>query len=95
MKLPRDLPITWNKRLLKTAGYCKYAKTSRHHDGTATSMGVKEAQRKCEIELSEKILDSAERTRDTLLHELCHAVVWIYHGVNEGKLCVNMDSNRR
>ena len=56
-------------------------------DGPASSLGVKEVQRKCEIELSEKILDSAERTRDTLLHELCHAVVWIYHGVNEGKLC--------
>jgi len=77
-KLPADLPILWNKRLLKTAGYCKYKKT------TSTCAGIKTTGHNCVVELSEKILDNAERTRDTLLHELCHAVVWIVHGVNEG-----------
>lgn len=31
------------------------------------------------VELSAKILRSAEHTRDTLLHELCHAAVWCVH----------------
>ena len=25
-----------------------------------------------------------ERVRDTLIHELCHAAVWLIHGVNGG-----------
>ncbi|XP_071125029.1 germ cell nuclear acidic protein-like isoform X3 [Mytilus edulis] len=61
-KLPSNLSIVWNKRLLKTAGYC-VNKTTR------------EAVKTCQIELSIKVCDSAERTRDTLIHELCHAAV--------------------
>lgn len=26
----------------------------------------------------------AERVRDTLIHELCHAAVWLLHGKNDG-----------
>lgn len=33
--------------------------------------------RKGPIELSEKVLTSADRVRDTLIHELCHAAAWI------------------
>lgn len=36
------------------------------------------------IELSTKVCDSADRVRDTLLHELCHAAVWIIDGENGG-----------
>lgn len=35
------------------------------------------------IELSGKVCTSAERVRDTLLHEACHAAVWMVHGVND------------
>ena len=36
------------------------------------------------LELSGKVCTSAERVRDTLLHEACHAAVWLVHGVNDG-----------
>lgn len=32
------------------------------------------------IELSEKVLTSADRLRCTFIHELCHAATWIFHG---------------
>lgn len=32
------------------------------------------------IELSEKVLTSADRLRCTLIHELCHAATWIFNG---------------
>ncbi|KAH6936343.1 hypothetical protein HPB50_016204 [Hyalomma asiaticum] len=39
---------------------------------------------KYRVELSLKLLRSAEQTRDTLLHELCHAGVWCLHNANRG-----------
>ncbi|XP_064610050.1 germ cell nuclear acidic protein-like [Liolophura sinensis] len=74
-KLPKDLPIKWNARLLKTAGYCRY---KRHRNSSAT------VWQSVEIELSTKVCDSAERVRDTLIHELCHAAVWIINGTRDG-----------
>ncbi|VDK39107.1 unnamed protein product [Taenia asiatica] len=41
-------------------------------------------RREVRIELSGKVCTSAERVRDTLLHEACHAAVWLVHGVNDG-----------
>ncbi|XP_077559942.1 uncharacterized protein LOC144174867 [Haemaphysalis longicornis] len=41
-------------------------------------------QKRFRVELSPKLLDCAEKTRDTLLHELCHAAVWCIHGVIDG-----------
>lgn len=35
---------------------------------------------KCVIELSEKVLTSADRLRCTLIHEMCHAAVWMFNG---------------
>ncbi|XP_067946383.1 germ cell nuclear acidic protein-like [Watersipora subatra] len=67
-----DVTITFNKLLLKTAGLCKYMKTSASH------------ARQASIELSEKVCDTAERVRDTLIHEMCHAAVWIVDGVEDG-----------
>lgn len=65
-KLPSDFKITWNKRMTKTAGFC-YLKT--------TTFG-----RVSHVELSTKVVDSVERLRDTLIHELCHAATWIFEG---------------
>ncbi|XP_013381218.1 uncharacterized protein LOC106152248 [Lingula anatina] len=73
-KLPKDLNILWNKRLLKTAGYCAY---KRVKGGTAE-------ERTARIELSDKVCDSAERVRNTLIHEMCHAAVWLLNGKNDG-----------
>ncbi|XP_064637751.1 germ cell nuclear acidic protein-like [Lineus longissimus] len=70
-KLP-DFPIIWNSRLTKTAGYCAY---SRERPTMVF---------KCRIELSVKVCDSAERLRDTLIHEMCHAAVWLLNGKKDG-----------
>ncbi|XP_061185055.1 uncharacterized protein LOC133193096 [Saccostrea echinata] len=72
-KLPEDLPILWNNRLLKTAGYCVYKKNAKVRDSSSVR-----------VELSTKVCDSPERVRDTLIHELCHAAVWLLHGKNDG-----------
>uniref|UniRef100_UPI00398ECB8A germ cell nuclear acidic protein isoform X1 n=2 Tax=Pristiophorus japonicus TaxID=55135 RepID=UPI00398ECB8A len=72
-KLPEKLEITWNKKMRKTAGYCV---TGQKRDGVL--------QRYARIELSEKVCDSAERLRDTLIHELCHAATWLINNVRDG-----------
>ena len=69
-QLPADMQITWNKRMTKTAGFCYYSKSFN--------------TRKCRIELSDKVIDSVERVRDTLIHELCHAAAWMINGVQAG-----------
>ncbi|NXG62698.1 ACRC protein, partial [Hemiprocne comata] len=61
-KLPEKMAIIWNKKMRKTAGYCVTGQT-----------GGPEAKRYARIELSEKVCDSADRLRDTLIHEACHA----------------------
>ncbi|XP_046394806.1 acidic repeat-containing protein-like [Ischnura elegans] len=74
-KLPRDLPIIWNNRLRKTAGYC-YNRRVKNSQGGFT--------RTSRVELSSKIVDNAARLRDTLIHELCHAATWIISEVTGG-----------
>ncbi|KAL8560676.1 hypothetical protein ACOMHN_030452 [Nucella lapillus] len=66
-KLPVNLAIFWNKRLLTTAGRCLQA-----------TIGDK---RVAFVQLSVKICDTPERVRDTLLHEMCHAATWVLDGV--------------
>ncbi|XP_003745628.1 acidic repeat-containing protein [Galendromus occidentalis] len=66
-----EIPITWNVRMLKTAGCCYYR---RHQDGS----------KRARIELSPKVLDRPSRLRDTLLHEMCHAAGWLIHGYRDG-----------
>ncbi|XP_039960050.1 putative uncharacterized protein DDB_G0277255 isoform X1 [Bactrocera tryoni] len=61
-----EVPLQWNKKLCNTAGRCLNKKKM----GTRTSV----------IELSEKVLTSADRLRCTLIHELCHAATWIFNG---------------
>ncbi|NWV66909.1 ACRC protein, partial [Malurus elegans] len=61
-KLPEDMVIIWNKKMRKTAGYC----VTGQRAGPA-------GERYARIELSEKVCDSADRLRDTLIHEVCHA----------------------
>ncbi|NXM69797.1 ACRC protein, partial [Serilophus lunatus] len=61
-KLPENMVIIWNKKMRKTAGYCVTGQT----EGP-------EGKRYARIELSEKVCDSADRLRDTLIHEVCHA----------------------
>ncbi|XP_042663343.1 acidic repeat-containing protein isoform X2 [Tyto alba] len=72
-KLPEKMVIIWNKKMRKTAGYCVTGQT----DGP-------DAKRYARIELSEKVCDSADRLRDTLVHEACHAATWLINGVRDG-----------
>ncbi|CAH8531114.1 unnamed protein product [Schistosoma intercalatum] len=78
-QLPPKLEIIWSRRLLKTAGLCKYMmRTSTHSNGTSNQVRI------AQILLSEKVCTTAERVRDTLLHEICHAAVWLINGLNDG-----------
>ncbi|XP_064556741.1 germ cell nuclear acidic protein [Drosophila montana] len=60
------VPITWSKLLRNTAGRCKNKK--------------KLLERSSVVELSIKVLTSADRLRCTLIHELCHAAAWVFNG---------------
>ncbi|CAH1738930.1 unnamed protein product [Aphis gossypii] len=76
-KLPADMNFKWNARLRSTAGACfnkRSVKINKNLD----------CERVSRIELSTKIIDTAERLRDTLIHELCHAACWIFNGISEG-----------
>uniref|UniRef100_A0A3B5LR12 Germ cell nuclear acidic peptidase n=1 Tax=Xiphophorus couchianus TaxID=32473 RepID=A0A3B5LR12_9TELE len=71
-KLPTNMSVTWNKKMRKTAGYCI---TGQEKGG---------GNRYARIELSDKVCDSADRLRDTLIHEMCHAATWLINGVRDG-----------
>ncbi|XP_054890664.1 germ cell nuclear acidic protein [Poeciliopsis prolifica] len=71
-KLPTNMSVTWNKKMRKTAGYCI---TGQEKGG---------GNRYARIELSVKVCDSADRLRDTLIHEMCHAATWLINGVRDG-----------
>ncbi|CAH1268589.1 GCNA [Branchiostoma lanceolatum] len=72
-KLSADMSVTWNNKMRKTAGFC-YTGRSK----------LNRAALVARIELSEKVCDSAERVRDTLIHEMCHAATWVLNGVKDG-----------
>lgn len=59
-----DVPLSWNKKLLNTAGRCFNIK--------------KNGVRACKIELSDKVITSPDRMRCTLIHEMCHAAAWMF-----------------
>ncbi|XP_052856271.1 germ cell nuclear acidic protein isoform X1 [Drosophila gunungcola] len=60
------VPITWSKRLRNTAGRCM---NKRRHKQCSSV-----------VELSVKVLTTADRLRCTLIHELCHAAAWVFNG---------------
>jgi len=65
--LPRDFAITWNNKLLTTAGLTHYKRSSEYGETTYSAR----------IELSTKVLDTIEKLEATLLHEMCHASAWL------------------
>ncbi|KAI0297874.1 SprT-like family-domain-containing protein [Multifurca ochricompacta] len=62
--LPVETSLVWSKRLLTTAGRARW---HRSKEGVQTTS----------IELATKILDSNERIRNTLSHEMCHLACWV------------------
>lgn len=64
-RLPSDIPLEWNSRLVRTAGQ--------------TIMTVEKGTklRSTRIHLSCRVLDRRERLLSTLLHEMCHAAQFL------------------
>ncbi|XP_077264971.1 uncharacterized protein LOC143898972 isoform X3 [Temnothorax americanus] len=75
-KLPRDTPIEWNVRMRGTAGYCYNKKLIKSLTGSI----IKSSR----IVLATKIVDTPDRLRDTLIHEMCHAASWIIDDISDG-----------
>ncbi|CAH0558327.1 unnamed protein product [Brassicogethes aeneus] len=73
--LPEDTPIEWNDRMRGSAGFCYCKKVTRRTGAV---------ERNVRVVLSTKVLDSADRLRDTLVHELCHAATWLVNNVSDG-----------
>ncbi|GJQ86446.1 hypothetical protein Trydic_g10353 [Trypoxylus dichotomus] len=73
--IPNDTLLEWSDRMRGTAGFC-YCKKITRRTGTV--------ERKARIVLATKILDSADRLRDTLIHEMCHAATWIVNEISDG-----------
>ncbi|XP_055940427.1 germ cell nuclear acidic protein-like isoform X2 [Argiope bruennichi] len=69
-RLPKDMSVTWSDYLRTTAGYTRCSRDKLTNTYS------------CKIELASKVLTSFDRLRDTLLHEMCHAAVWV---VNQQK----------
>lgn len=74
-KLPNDTLLQWNGRMRSTSGFC-YNRRIIKNSG--------DVLRTSRIVLSSKILDTPDRLRDTLIHEMCHAATWIIDGISDG-----------
>ncbi|OAD61210.1 Acidic repeat-containing protein [Eufriesea mexicana] len=74
-ELPKDMTIEWNVRMRGTAGFCYNKKSVK------TLGGIVRSSR---IVLATKVLDTPNRLRDTLIHEMCHAAAWLINGVSDG-----------
>ena len=72
--LSPSMECKWNMRLTKTAGLC-CSKIERKNDVET---------RTARIELSSKVVDSPDRLRDTLVHEMAHAAAWVINGYRDG-----------
>lgn len=69
-QLHENMLIEWDAKLRSTAGM-----TMNRLHRTKSSTG--DPTRTSSIKLSTKVIDSAQRLRDTLVHEMCHAATWL------------------
>ncbi|KAJ7748494.1 SprT-like family-domain-containing protein [Mycena maculata] len=60
----RKIELKWNNKLLSTAGRAQF-----HRDRNGNEFA--------EIHLASKVVDSDERIRNTLGHEMCHLACWM------------------
>jgi predicted SprT family Zn-dependent metalloprotease len=72
-----SVEVIWNKKLQTTAGLTRLRRCKAN---MRTEIPF---ERLACIELSTKVVNSQDRLRSTLLHELVHAVVWIVDGVDK------------
>ena len=82
-QLPESLEISWAKRLTKTAGVTKCRRITKSYKDDLGNVITSQSY-EASISLSDKVIDCAYRLRDTLIHEMCHAAVWLINHVNEG-----------
>ncbi|XP_032613051.1 germ cell nuclear acidic protein isoform X1 [Hylobates moloch] len=71
-KLPEKLQIGWNNKMVKTAGIC-----------STGELWYPKRRRFAKIQIGLKVCNSADRIRDTLIHELCHAASWLIDGIRD------------
>ncbi|XP_065771813.1 germ cell nuclear acidic protein isoform X2 [Muntiacus reevesi] len=71
-KMPEKIEIGWSKKMVRSAGLC-----------TTGKLRYPKRQRYAKIRISLKVCDSADRLRDTLIHEVCHAASWLLDGVRD------------
>lgn len=74
-KFPEEMSIEWNVRMRGTAGFC-YNKSKK--------LALGEVERSSRIVLATKIIDTPDRLRDTLVHEMCHAATWLINEISDG-----------
>ncbi|KXS17883.1 hypothetical protein M427DRAFT_96492, partial [Gonapodya prolifera JEL478] len=73
--LPKDMRVEWSKRLNTTAGRCYTKRCVEYVNGDWIFTA--------RIELSTKVLDTIEKLRSTLVHEMCHAAAWVISHVDK------------
>ena len=71
--------VVWSNKLRTTAGVTRLLQRTTHH-GSSTR---ENHHRSAVIELSTKVLDDTQRLRSTLLHEMCHAAMWLVDQVSK------------
>lgn len=73
--IPKNTVLEWNDKMRQTAGFCRCKKVTRRTGNI---------ERYVQIDLASKVLDTADRLRDTLIHEMCHAATWVVDKVSDG-----------
>jgi predicted SprT family Zn-dependent metalloprotease len=73
-ELPEGVPVMWNTRLRTTAGRCWY----KRREDNSRLIDVRK------IDLNSRLLDTEEKLKRTLVHEMVHG--WLAHkrGVRDG-----------
>ena len=85
-RLPSNLPISWNARLLRTGGLTRWTNVRATHVSNGNDGAAPISAKDVRVCLSSKVLDTAHRCRDVLLHELCHVASVVLDGC-VGKCC--------
>jgi predicted SprT family Zn-dependent metalloprotease len=79
------LTVSWSNKLRTTAGLTRLRRKAKNHqqqkhDDSKSLSSSSKIYRTADIELSTKVLDTLDRLKCTLLHEMCHAAQWILDG---------------
>lgn len=76
------IPIKFTNKLVTTAGRCfMHSPHRKYNDDDDDDIVINKYNGKhANVELSIKVIDTLERLKSTLLHELCHAASWLNYG---------------